>query len=180
MRRGSRGSAGGTGSGKGSAALHVLQRRLHGGSMGIDAVRHHGPVGSRQGTWARASAWCSGCSAIGSRRIAIGSTDAIGGGLSSLRLSLGVGMATETGALEQVLLLTRGVFGADLLAVDTLDGETLYQTSCHVSIAVLGRRVEILRKIQRHAPYRLPWRGTRRTPRELPGRRYDPCSRQKD
>ena len=108
--------------------------------MRIDAVRHHGPVGSRQGTWARARAWCSGCRAIGSRRISIGSTDTIGSGLSSLRLSLGVGMATETGALEQVLLLTRGVFGADLLAVDTLDGETLYraQTGCHVSIAVLG------------------------------------------
>ena len=90
-------------------------------------------------------------------------------------------MATETGALQQVLLLTRGVFGADLLAVDTLDGETLSRKqSGHVSIAVLGRRAEILRKIQRHAPYRLPWRGTRRTPRELPGRRYDPCSRQKD
>jgi len=41
-------------------------------------------------------------------------------GLSSSGLLL-----AETGTLEQVLLLARGVLCPDLLAVDALDGETL-------------------------------------------------------
>lgn len=36
-------------------------------------------------------------------------------------------MATETGTLEQMLFLTRGVLCANLLTVDTLDGKALYQ-----------------------------------------------------
>ena len=35
-------------------------------------------------------------------------------------------MTPETRTFEQVLFLTRGVLCADLLAVDTLDGKTLY------------------------------------------------------
>jgi len=38
-------------------------------------------------------------------------------------------MATETGTLEQVLFLTRGVLCANLLTVDTLDGKALYQNN---------------------------------------------------
>lgn len=35
-------------------------------------------------------------------------------------------MTSKTGTLKQMLFLTRSIFGADLLAVDTLYGETLY------------------------------------------------------
>jgi hypothetical protein len=34
-------------------------------------------------------------------------------------------VAAQTGTLEKMLLLTRGIFCANLLTVDTLDGKTL-------------------------------------------------------
>ena len=93
--------------------------------MWIDAVGHHGPVGSRESTRARARARRGGRGAIGGGSIAISSGDAIRGGLGGLGLGLGVSVAAEAGALEQVLLLARGVLCANLLAVDTLNGKTL-------------------------------------------------------
>ena len=83
-------------------------------------------------------------------------------------------MTTKTGTLEEVLLLTRGILCADLLTVDTLNGKTL--KSCKsFCIYVCGQKY--YREIHKNAPCHLPWRGTRRTPREPPGRPSDPCSR---
>lgn len=45
-------------------------------------------------------------------------------------------MTAETGALEEMLLLTRGVLCPDLLAVDTLHGKTL-ETRKRVCMSVL-------------------------------------------
>ena len=96
--------------------------------MRIDPVRHHRTVGGRKGssrTWA--STRRSGRWTIGGRRVAIGSIYTVGRGLGGLSLRLrSTGMTTETRTFEQVLFLTRGVLCANLLAVDTLDGKTLY------------------------------------------------------
>lgn len=45
-------------------------------------------------------------------------------------------MAAETGALEQMLLLTRGVFGSNLLAINALNGKTLQSHKTHREVIV--------------------------------------------
>lgn len=110
------------------AVLHVLQRALDGIGMRIDTVGHHGAVrcgeGSSCGPRARPRArgrraiWC--CVVPVRRGDAIRASSSSLLGLSSSGLLL-----AETGTLEQVLLLARGVLCPDLLAVDALDGETL-------------------------------------------------------
>lgn len=150
--------------------------------MSIDTVRHHGTVGSRESTGPRASTRRGGRSTIRGGRVSIGSSDAIRGRGGGLGLGLGIGVAAETGTLKQVLLLARGVLCANLLAVDTLDGKTLRKQTARFVMSVtlvLGGGLKYYGKYRSHAPYRLPWRGTRRTPRELPGRRSDPCSRRR-
>jgi hypothetical protein len=68
--------------------------------------------------------WGGRACGVGIRRVSICSADAIRSCLGRLGLlSLG---AAETRALEQVLLLPRGVLCADLLAVDALYGKTLF------------------------------------------------------
>lgn len=96
--------------------------------MRIDTVGHHGAVrcgeGSSCGPRARPRArgrraiWC--CVVPVRRGDAIRASSSSLLGLSSSGLLL-----AETGTLEQVLLLARGVLCPDLLAVDALDGETL-------------------------------------------------------
>jgi hypothetical protein len=91
--------------------------------MGVDIIRHHGPVGSRQSPRTGTSAWRGGGRTIGSGRVSIWRSDAVGTGRGGL--GLGLAVAAQTGTLEKMLLLTRGIFCANLLTVDTLDGKTL-------------------------------------------------------
>lgn len=127
--------------------MHVLQRSLHRGGMGIDAVGHHGSIGGGQGTGARASTWCGGRGAIGGGRVSVGRGDAVGRGLG---LGLGIGVATQTGTLEEMLLLAGSVLRTNLLAVDALDGETLQEGRGKRGVRDIGvePRDEILREIR--------------------------------
>lgn len=121
-RRGARGSSWRTGRRHRWAVLQSLQRSLHRGCMRIDPVGHHGAIGS----WDGRACGTRGSSrrAIGGAGVAIRRADAIRGrrGLGGLRR---VGVTAQTGALEEMLLLSRGILCTDLLAVDTLHGETL-------------------------------------------------------
>lgn len=58
----------------------ILQRRLHRGSMRVDAVGHHRSVcvGQRARRWPRARSWGCGSWSIWSCGIAVGRADAIG------------------------------------------------------------------------------------------------------
>ena len=143
--------------------------------MRINAVGHHGAIGSRDGraSWARRSSGRP----VGRAGIPIRGTNAIRGlgGLSRLRR---VRMAAQTRTFKEMLLLSRGVLCTNLLTVDTLHGETLYaerpKRVSYVSDAwgvVVGLKYY---EIHSHAPCHLPWRGTRQTPRAPPGRRCDP------
>lgn len=115
------------GCGQGTPAGHIRQRGLHRCGMGVDPVRHHGTVRGRQGTSrTRPGGRRGGRRPVGSGRVTIGSADTVGRGLGGLGLRLrSTGMTAETGALEQMLFLARGILCADLLAVDALDRETL-------------------------------------------------------
>ena len=117
-----------TGGRQSTATRHVGQWGLHGRSMRIDPVRHYGTVGSRKGSSGTRTSTRRSCRwTIGSRRVAIGSIYTVGRGLGGLSLRLrSTRMTPETRTFEQVLFLTRGVLCANLLAVDTLDRETLY------------------------------------------------------
>lgn len=92
-------------------------------------------------------AWCRArCSWSWSIRIggvSIGSADTVWCWLSGLCLSLSLG-TTKTRALKQVLLLARCVFCADLLAVDALNGKTLFwgkqRLSCQFGDEVVLKR----------------------------------------
>ena len=103
---------------------------MHGVGVWVDAVGHHGSIRGGQGTGPACSSRSGGGSSgwvIGTGGVAIGAEGI--GLLVRLRLRLrwgrGVRMTAQAGTLEQVLLLARGVFGADLLAIDALDGEAL-------------------------------------------------------
>jgi hypothetical protein len=60
-------------------------------------------------------------------RDAVGRLLALGSG------GMGSVLGAQSRAVEEMLLLARGVLCADLLAVDALDGETLFWMSCLVS-----------------------------------------------
>lgn len=87
--------------------------------MRIDSIRHQSSIGSSQlgaagaGTRGSGRRWASGRS-----RVAIGS-NAAGARRRGLWLRRG-GMASKTGTLKQMLLLSRSVLCADLLAIDAL------------------------------------------------------------
>ena len=110
--------------------------------MRIDTVGHQGAGGSRHGR-GTTSAW-SGRRAIGSAGVAIRSANAIRalGGLVGLGR---VGVATETGTLEKVLFLSRGVLCTNLLTVDALNGEALEgrMTQTGSRMLVTGRAVVV-------------------------------------
>lgn len=88
-----------------------------------DSIRHHGPIGSGQlgSGWPRTRARRSSGRPIWSRRVAVRRADAVGASCRRGRLRRG-SMASKARALEQMLLLARGVLRANLLAVDALDG----------------------------------------------------------
>lgn len=90
--------------------------------MRVDTIAHQCAIRSWDGrtSWT----WGSSCRAAGSAGVSIGSTDAIGG-LGRLGRLGRVGMTAQARTLEEMLLLSRGILRADLLAVDTLDRETL-------------------------------------------------------
>lgn len=91
--------------------------------MRIDAVSHQGTVGSWHGGRISRAAW-SGRRAIGGAGVAIARANAIGSLGRLIRLGR-VGVTTKTGALEEMLFLSRGILCTNLLAVDALDGEAL-------------------------------------------------------
>lgn len=91
--------------------------------MRIDAVGHHGTIGGWHGRGTTRAAWSS-CRAIGGAGVAVGRADAIGSLRGLIRLG-SVGMTTKTGALEEMLFLTRSILCTNLLTIDTLDGEAL-------------------------------------------------------
>jgi hypothetical protein len=96
-----------------------LQRGLKRSSMGIDTVGHQSAVRSWDGTrtsWASRGGRC----AIGGAGVAIGRTDSVRGWLGGLGRLRRVGVTAQTGTLEKMLFLARGVLCANLLAVDTL------------------------------------------------------------
>ena len=133
LRSGARGRTstsgwGRTGGRQSPATRHVGQWGLHRCRMRIDPVRHYGTVGGRKGSSRTRTSTRRSCRwSIGGRRVAIGSIYTVGRGLGGLSLRLtSTRMTPETRTFEQVLFLTRGVLCADLLAVDTLDRETLY------------------------------------------------------
>lgn len=90
--------------------------------MRVHSVGHEVAIGSWHG--GRATRPWSGRRATGSTGIAIGRGDAVGG-LRRLVWLRSIGVTTKTGALQKMLLLSRGVLCANLLAVDALHGKTL-------------------------------------------------------
>lgn len=133
-RRGRRARALGlAGRGQRRTVLQVLERSLNGSRMVVDSIGHHGPVG--RGQLGGGSARRSGGRPIGSRRVAVGRADAVGACCSCRRLRRGR-VAAKPRALEQMLLLARGVLCANLLAVDALDGQTLICGSGQYGLAV--------------------------------------------
>lgn len=91
--------------------------------MGANTIRYHASSRCREGAVARGSAGCRRTCRVRIGGVSIWSGDAI---RSCLRLGLRLSLRTaKARALEQMLLLARGVLRADLLTVDALDGETL-------------------------------------------------------
>jgi hypothetical protein len=91
--------------------------------MGVDTIGHESAIGSRDGTrtsCCRGSSWATGSSGI-----AIGRTDSVRGGLGGLGRLRRVGVTSQTGTFKEMLFLSRGILCSNLLAVYTLNGETL-------------------------------------------------------
>ena len=92
--------------------------------MRVDTIGHDGAIRSWDGT--RTSWTCRGCGwAIGSAGVAIRGTDSVRGGLGGLGRLRRVGVTAQTGTFKEMLFLSRSVLCSNLLAVYTLNGQTL-------------------------------------------------------